>query len=248
MSRLAQEHNAGVANPFDQGVILGRISLQGNRALTDDTRRICLRRRRLRIRSRRPHACSKQSLDLLVGRRRELLVPESNGVERLRHRDTDDLVSHSSQSLAGLTRPDWHGDNDARRGMLPQRQDRRLHRRAGREPIINEDDRPIANDSRAATASVQRVAPFQLETFAHGDLFDESVRNPQIPNQVAAQDLDAAGGDRPHRELRMTGPAEFPNEKDVERGFESPRDFVSDRDAASRKPEHDHVRAICVLG
>ena len=60
------------------------------------------------------------------------------------------------------------------------------------------------------------------------------------------EDADAAGGDGPHRELAMTGNAEFADEEDVELGAEGPSHLERDRHASPRKPEHDDIVAIRV--
>src|SRR6185436_8005339 len=101
--------------------------------------------------------------------------------------------------------------------LLLERQDRGLHRRPGRQPIVDEHDGAIANWRTASRAAVERVATFQLNPFAHRDLFDERPRNPQIANQITTEDLNPSLGDGAHRQLRMPGNAELADEEHVER-------------------------------
>jgi hypothetical protein len=88
----------------------------------------------------------------------------------------------------------------------------------------------------------------EFKAFADGDLLDERRWNAEILNENAAEDFDAALGDRAHHQLGMTGDRQRADEKDVERSAEACRDLVGDRDPASGKSEHDHLRVTGVLG
>ena len=101
--------------------------------------------------------------------------------------------------------------------------------------------------SGTSSAPIQRVATFELEALPDGDLFDQRVGNPQVANQVAAQDLNATGGDGAHRELGMTRHTEFADEEHVKRRLQSGRDLVRHRNTSSWKAQHEDVRAAGVL-
>ena len=161
------------------------------------------------------------------------LVPETDGVERFRRRDADDLVGDSAQPLAGFTRADRHGHDDARRRLLAKRQNRRLHRRSGRQAVVDEDDGAIADDGSLPTAAIQHVATFQLEPLAHRHLLDQRMGNAEVANQILAEHFDATCGDRAHRELGMTRHAEFADEEDVQRRLQPRRHFARHRNTAS---------------
>ena len=60
------------------------------------------------------------------------------------------------------------------------------------------------------------------------------------------EDADAAGGDGPHRQLAMTGHAQFADEEDVELGPEGLGHLERDRHASPREPEHHDIVAIHV--
>src|SRR5262249_28961362 len=91
------------------------------------------------------------------------------------------------------------------------------------------------------------IAPFELAPLARGDGFDGRVGDAELVDDVAAQHAYAAARDRAHRQLGMTGDAEFPDDEHVERRVERPRHFGADRDAAARQREHDDVGSTFVL-
>src|SRR4051794_8075753 len=64
-----------------------------------------------------------QLADLLIGRLREVLVPEAHRVERLGRPGADDLVHLVLELLAGRRRRDRHGHDDPGRLPLAQRGD-----------------------------------------------------------------------------------------------------------------------------
>src|SRR5262249_39048479 len=154
----------------------------------------------------------------------------------------------SRESRAGLPRADRHRHYDARRRLLPKRQHRRLHRRPGRQPVVHENDHAIADDGGTTTLTIQDVATFELQPLADRDLLDQYVRNPEIVNKVAAENLDAALGDGTHGEFRVTRYAEFAYEEHIQRRLESHRHLVCDGNPASREPEDDYIRSTGVRG
>ena len=117
----------------------------------------------------------------------------------------------------------------------------------GRQSVVDEDDRAIANQGRRLPRPVQRVTPFKFEPLPNRDLFHERARNPQFCNQVLAQHFDAARGNGAHRKLGMTGHAKFPHEEHIERRIEPARDPVSHRNAAPRQSEHHDIGAARVV-
>jgi hypothetical protein len=69
--------------------------------------------------------------------------PAFNGSGIETHTTSSAIRPRRAQVSFGTHR---HGDHDARRPLLPKRKNGRLHRRAGRQAIVHEDDVAIAND------------------------------------------------------------------------------------------------------
>ena len=60
------------------------------------------------------------------------------------------------------------------------------------------------------------------------------------------EDADSARGDRSHRQLALTGNAQFADDEDVELGPEGAGHLERDRHASPRQPEHHDIAAIDV--
>ena len=69
---------------------------------------------------------------------------------------------------------------------------------------------------------------------------------PKSRIRSSLQDLDAARGNRAHRQLGMAGHAELADEKDIE-GHASALATSTDRHAAARQRQHQDVRSPGVL-
>jgi hypothetical protein len=65
---------------------------------------------------------------------------------------------------------------------------------------------------------------------------------------LVIEDARAAGGDRTHCELFVTGDAELADDKDIERRIERAGDFIGDGHAAARQRQHHHIGAVGVSG
>ena len=242
MCRLTQQHDPRVADAFEQGVILRGVARQSAGPVTNDGHGIAWPWRRIRAALRRD---GQESGHFFVRRLRKLLVPQADRVERLGRRHAHHLVDQPAQMLASLPRTDRDRHDDSCRRLLPERDDRRLHRRTGREPIVDENHGPIANGRRTPPGTIQHIAPFEFQTFPDGNLLDERTRNAEILDQIGAEHLDAAGGDRAHGEFRMTRDAELTHEIHVQRGVQSGRDLIGDGDSTSRQTQHDDIRPPC---
>ena len=119
-------------------------------------------------RGRRPaaHSCRADGLEsalspevvhLLVGGRREVVVPLTDGAEVGGHERAHDLVGQGGEIAARVGRPDRHGDYHARRVMRAHGADRGPHRRARREPVVHEHHDAIAQLRKRTPLP---VAPF----------------------------------------------------------------------------------------
>src|SRR5262249_46385969 len=69
-----------------------------------------------------------QSVDLLIGRLREIAVPEPDGIKGVGRAGTDDFVGFILELRAGLRGTDGDGNDDPGGLLLAQGGDRRPHR------------------------------------------------------------------------------------------------------------------------
>jgi len=96
----------------------------------------------------------------------------SDGIERFRVREADDLVRDPAQPLARLAGADRRGDHDPGRFHLPQGQHRGVHRRSGRESIVHEDHRAIVHERAVwqTAAAIKCFASFKNGCIARPSL------------------------------------------------------------------------------
>lgn len=126
------------------------------------------------IPGRRMRAGSLQQVDdLLVGRLVEVLVKAAHGEERGRGRHADDVVGPALQIVEPVGGSHGHGDDDARGTSPARRFDRGHHRRARRQPVVDEDDRPPLELERRLVVAVgafpaPQLALLALDDAAHG--------------------------------------------------------------------------------
>ena len=130
--------------------------------------------------------------------------------------------------------------------LLPQRDDGRLHRRAGREPVVHENDRAIADRDRPTRPAILHVPPFQFETLTNGHLLDHGMRHTESLDDVPAEHPNAALCDGAHCQLLMPRHAELANEEHIQRRAQSRRYFMSDRHTAPWQTEDDDVRTVSI--
>src|SRR2546428_519505 len=91
---------------------------------------------------------------LVVARLREVLVPEADGVERLRRGETDDLVGLLGEQLARVGGRRGNRDDHLGRPLASYTGGRGPHRRAGRETVVDENHRAAAQVERRPVPAV----------------------------------------------------------------------------------------------
>ena len=79
------------------------------------------------------------------------------------------------------------------------------------------------------------------------DPVDRFVGQPEISDHVIVQDANAAGRDRSHRELLLTGNTKLANDEDVQGRIERLRHLEGHRHAATRQREHKNIGPIGVV-
>ena len=181
--------------------------------------------------------------DFVIGGLAEVLVPGADSSESIGHLGADDLVGNRCQLLASVTRANGHRDNHPRRPQPPDRRHCRPHRRAGREPVIDEDRHAACDCQCRTTVAVRALPALELLLFEACNVFDGVVRNAAQADNVVIEDANAAARDRAHCELRLQGDAELPHDEDIEGRAEGRGDFECDRHPAARQTEHEDVAA-----
>ena len=175
------------------------------------------------------------------------MVPHAHGVEGLRRDHAHDLVHLVAELVAGLRRRRRHTHDQAGRSLPAQRGGGGAHGRAGRQPVVDEDDRPVPHVGRRAVVAVGPLAPLQLRLLPGGHRLDRLGRDAQRVDHVRVEHARAARGESAHGQLFVAGHPQFAHQEDVERRTERLRDLEADRDAAARQRQHDHVGATGVV-
>jgi hypothetical protein len=183
----------------------------------------------------------KELTDLLVADLVEVVIPAANRTERLRSAGADNLVGFRSERGAGVGRSYGDGHDDPARFALAQGGDGRPHARAGRQPVINQDDDVARHVGRRAVDAVSALAPLELGQLVLGDLVDELRRDVQAAHHLVVEHARAAGGDGPQRQLFHAGHAKLSNEENVQGGPQRAGHQESHRHATARQGQHDHV-------
>ena len=122
----------------------------------------------------------------------------------------------------------------------------RPHRRAGREAVVDQDRGATVEVGRRPVAPVRALPARQLRLLACRDGVDLRRGDARHLDDLRVEHPDAAGRDGAHRELLVPRHAELPDEEDVERDAELPRDLEADGHASARQREDDDVSAARV--
>ena len=125
-----------------------------------------------------------------------------------------------------------------------QRERCRAHRRAGGEPIVDQDDRAPADVDRAAPRAVGALAPLQLATLPDRDARERLVGDPERGDDIVVHDPRAVARDGSERELLPARRPELAHEIDVERDAELAGELESDHHAAAGQREDEHVTPV----
>ena len=232
--RLPDEDEAGLRRALDQVVVVRRLATE--------------RSHRLRAAGDRGTArLLEQHPDLVVGRLREVLVPDSHGLQRPGCDHAHHVVGHGAQAVAHVRVGDRDGDDDPRRLVGPQGMQRRQHGRPRGQPVVDEDDRAAGDVGRRAVTAVRLLAALQLAPLLGVDRLDPLGRQIQRLDQLGVENADTTGGDRAERVLLVSRHAELAHEKHVQGRVQRPRDLVADGHATARQGEHDDIVAARVV-
>jgi hypothetical protein len=130
--------------------------------------------------------------------------------------------------------------------MHPHRVNRRHHRSARRQAIVDQNHHLILELHRRTRPPVNLLAPQQLPRFPCHHCIERSLINRVRPQRLLIENLDAAAGNRAHGEFFVRRHAELAHQHQVEANIQRRGHFVSHWYAASGQGENDHVRAIGV--
>jgi hypothetical protein len=121
------------------------------------------------------------------------------------------------------------------------------HGRAGGKPIVNENDKPVAQFSQRTAAPVLSLAAVQFGQFLTRDRFDRACRDSVPPNDLVIQHTHTARCDGAHCELRVSRHSQLPDDEDVEGRAKRFGDFERHRNTAARQREDHDVGPAAIL-
>lgn len=182
--------------------------------------------------------------NLFVRRLREVVVPQTDSVERLRRDRADHFLDLVPELIACFGSRCWNSDDDPCRLLLSERLRGGSHRRSGRQAVVDENDSASTDIGWLRIAAIQSLAALELILLADDGAIDRALRYPERANDVVIDDTNSAAADCPHRKLLVSGNAELTNEKDVEWRAQLCRDFIRDRHSAAGEGEDEDVVAI----
>ena len=194
------------------------------------------RRARTRIRSARP-ALAQQTDGLRIGELVEVVVESADAVEMPSRVKAHHEVGLLADLPQGILRRHRDGDADLG-GPLPLHRDqRRLHGRAGREAVVDQDRGPAGRIDLRAVAKVEGPAPLDLRKFpCTGALEKDVVRAGAAAHLLVDHRLGVlAVDDGAERHFRRAGGTDLSHEDKVERGTQGAGDLERDRHAAPRQ-------------
>ncbi len=136
-------------------------------------------------------------------------------MEVFRKERADDLNVAGVEGAHCIRGRDRHGNNHFSRGVLTHRGDSREHRRTRRESVIDQQERPSAQDRKRAVAPVAMFATEKLFHFVPGSGFDH-VGGKQA-RDVVVQKSHASRSDCAERQLLVSRHAEFAHHEHIKR-------------------------------
>src|SRR5581483_11704740 len=165
-------------------------------------------------------------------------VVGADGEERFGRLQADDGVGFAADQLHARRRPDGDRGDDAGGAGGARPAQRGDHRRAGREPVVDDDDRPGAEVQRRMAGMQPLVEQRRLRLrllHGRGHLL--------LGEPVGAAHVDAvAGRDRADSVLRLPRVSDLAHGDDVELRLERARDLGCRLDPAAREPDDGHPR------
>ena len=153
--------------------------------------------------------------DFLITGLTEILIPLADHDEVIRLHQGHHFIGLFSQFSAGGGRRGWNGDDEAPWLLQSQDAHRRCHRRAGGNPIVDQENDFPANLRRNLVPAVGEFAAFELPFFSHNDFIDHLWKDSEAVNNIFVQDTNATRGDCAEGEFLVTGHPELANHENI---------------------------------
>lgn len=144
-------------------------------------------------------------------------------------------------------RSNRNGNHEVRGPQLSQGTNACEEARAGRNAVVDENDRLSSNGKWWLVAAIDGLAALQFLLRSRGDAFDFGRGNRQSAKNLAVENADASGRDRSKGKFFLAGDAEFPEKEHVERGAQCGRNFERDGYAAARNTEYNHIVPVGIF-
>ena len=177
----------------------------------------------------------------------EIYIALADGVELLRDQQSDKIVQLRGEFPESRGRSSGHGDNQGCRLLFLDGLNGCANRGAGRDAVIHKDHFPAAEAEGIAVTAISILTAIEFMFLRGGHVIDDVGGDAEFIDDSLIQDLDASGGDRPHREFATIGDAEFANEKDVQRDAELTSNFEAHGHAAPGQGKDDDFRVMGIL-
>ncbi|VTZ27142.1 hypothetical protein MPC1_4780003 [Methylocella tundrae] len=184
--------------------------------------------------------------NLLIAHLSEVVVEKADGPKKLRRLQTNQgvgLLAKLTDRVGGSYRD---GENKLRGSALAYCAQGGLHRRAGRDAIVDDDHCLSGNLRPGAFAYVALSAALDLSEFVPAGRVEFGARDAHAPDHVIIANDDGRGAidHCSHRQLRLRRHADLADKNKVERRVERRRDLRRDRQAATRQCENHRLLAL----
>src|SRR5207249_7283983 len=125
-------------------------------------------------------------------------------------------------------------------------QDGSAHGSAGRQAIVDQDDRASMHVKRRAATTIVQRTPVQFLLLLGRYGVDDCEGNLQEAHNVFVENTHSTGGDGAHGQFLVSGDSQFTYQKDIERCVQRLCHGKADRDTTTRQRQHQHVRTVAV--
>ena len=186
----------------------------------------------------------KQIADFCIAGLRKVLVPQTNGIERLWCLGTHHLVRHRFQLLAHGTGSNRDCHDNPGRLLLTSGHDGSAHGRTGRQAIIGQNDCASMHGKRRLAPTIVQRAPLQFLLLLGRDSVDDGEGNLEKVHDIFIEDPHATAGNGAHSQLLVPGHSQFTYEKYVERCVQPLRHSTADWDTTTGQRQHQYVRTV----
>ena len=183
----------------------------------------------------------------MVAHRREVAIPEPDGLERVWAPGAYQLVDLAGQRVARLTRGDGDRHDHPGHPPAPQGLHGCPHRRPGGQPVVDQDHCHADEVAGRSIAAIDLLLKLERRQLARRHPLDLLLAQPGCPYDLWIEHAYPARGDRAHGELLLPGHAELAHQEHLQRDAERPRYLVGHRHAPAGQAEHDDIGAARIL-